>query len=269
MQNLSTDDRFDILDCKISVANTQSAIKAVGGRIKSGEGGYICFSNVHTLVTAKKDMCLRQSTNNSFLSLPDGKPLSVYAKLQGCADVSQVAGPDFMLHCIQAFPDAKHFFYGSTQLTLDRLKENLILKFPEISIVGMFSPPFRELSRLELKEVQQVINLKAPDFIWVGLGAPKQEEWMMKNYTVLRPAVLFGVGAAFDFHSGLLERCPIWMQNSGLEWLYRLIREPRRLWKRYLITNTLFFYYLVHKCITSLIRRPPSNMLVGLFHNKK
>jgi len=249
-------ERFDILDCKISASNPQLAIAVIGSQIKSGNGGYVCFSNVHTVVTSKKNTSLRESTNKSFLSLPDGKPLSVYAKLKGYSDVEQVAGPDFMPLCIKEFPDARHYFYGSTQLTLDKLKENLILRFPEISIVGMVSPPFRELTSLEREEVQKNINLAKPDFVWVGLGAPKQEEWMMENYAELCPAILFGVGAAFDFHAGLLERCPKWMQNAGLEWFYRLIREPHRLWKRYLVTNSLFLFYITKQQIQSLYKKP-------------
>ena len=115
MKVLTTNDRFDILDCKISVANKKNAIQAISERVKSGEGGYICFSNVHTVVTSRKNILLRKSTNDSFLSLPDGKPLSVYAKLKGYSDVEQVAGPDFMPLCIKKYPDSKHYFYGSTQ----------------------------------------------------------------------------------------------------------------------------------------------------------
>jgi N-acetylglucosaminyldiphosphoundecaprenol N-acetyl-beta-D-mannosaminyltransferase len=245
VKELSSHDRFDILDCKISAANFKNAIGAVDRQLKSASGGYVCFANVHTVVTSKKNIPLRDSTNHSFLSLPDGKPLSVYAKFKGYVDVEQVAGPDFLPFCINAFPDAKHYFYGSTQLTLDKLKENLLIKFPSMSIVGMCSPPFRELSDSEIETIQKDITAAKPDFIWVGLGAPKQEVWMRENFSSLKPAILFGVGAAFDFHAGLLDRSPKWMQNAGLEWFYRLIREPRRLWKRYLITNTSFIYYLI------------------------
>lgn len=247
--------RFNILDCNISAENVETAIKKVSEQLKSGDGGYICFSNVHTVVTARNDRELRNSTNNSFMSLPDGKPLSVYARLKGCSSVEQVAGPDFMPLCIKAFPDAKHYFYGSTQETLDSLRDNLVKQFPEISISGMYSPPFRKLSKPEQEEILKNINSVSPDFIWVGLGAPKQEVWMMENHEALKPAILFGVGAAFDFHAGLLKRCPEWMQKSGLEWFYRLMREPGRLWKRYLITNTSFIICIAHEELKTRIFR--------------
>lgn len=253
---LNTKDRFKILDCEISAATTDSALEAVSQRIQDKSGGYICFSNVHTVVTSRKDLKLRESTNGSFLSLPDGKPLSVYARKKGYSQVEQVAGPDFMPLCIERFPEARHFFYGSTDEVLDKLKDNLLQQNPSINIAGMYSPPFRHLNQDELDKIHQMINESRPDFIWVGLGAPKQEIWMMENFDALKPAILFGVGAAFDFHAGLLQRCPKWMQKSGLEWFYRFIKEPKRLWRRYLVTNTSFLFHLTREELITGIYKP-------------
>lgn len=234
--------RFNIQGCHVNCMNHDSAMRAVAERLEQAVGGYVCFSNVHTVVTSHADGALRDSTNNSFLSLPDGKPLSVYAKLIGVKDVDQVAGPDFMGRCLGRFAGKRHYFYGSTEETLRLLKDNLLRDYPGLSIVGMYSPPFRPLMGKELAEVIQMIRDAEPDFVWVGLGAPKQEEWMKQNWRALSPAILFGVGAAFDFYAGTVLRAPSWMRKSGLEWLYRLVKEPRRLWKRYLVTNTVFLW---------------------------
>lgn len=249
VKTLSTHDRFDILGCKISAAIPQTAKEAICNRVKSGEGGYICFSNVHTVVTAKNDDTLKQSTNNSFLSMPDGKPLSVYANLKGYNQVKQVAGPDFMPYFFNETKGLKHFFYGSTPDTLKKLVANFSRLYPETIICGAYSPPFRELTSAEIENNILVIKESGADIVWIGLGAPKQEVWMAEHWEQLKPAVLMGVGAAFDFHADIKPRAPEWMRKSGLEWFHRLCSEPGRLWKRYFITNTKFIFYLLHEII--------------------
>ena len=245
MKMLSTHDRFDVLGCKISMANAQAAMEAITDRIKSGEGGYVCFSNVHTVVTSKNDASLRDSTNDSFLSLPDGKPLSVYANLKGYADVKQVAGPDFMPYFLKSAKGIKHYFYGSTPEALEKLVTNFSELYPQAIIVGAYSPPFRELTAAESEKNIENITKSGADVIWIGLGAPKQEYWMTEHWQQLKPAILMGVGAAFDFHAGIKSRAPEWMRRNGLEWFHRLCSEPGRLWKRYLITNTKFVFYIL------------------------
>ena len=242
---LTTHDRFDVLDCKISIANIKTAKEAICDRIKSGNGGYVCFSNVHTVVTAKNDTLLQESTNNSFLSMPDGRPLSVYANLKGYSDVGQVAGPDFMPYFLNNAKDVKHYFYGSTPDTLKKMVINFSKLYPEAIIAGTFSPPFRDLSSDEIKKNIEDIKISGAQVVWIGLGAPKQEVWMAEHWEQLKPAVLMGVGAAFDFHAGVKPRAPEWMKKYSLEWFYRLCSEPGRLWKRYLITNTKFIFYLL------------------------
>ncbi len=245
MTDFSPYDRFDILNCKISTVTIKTAMEAVIDRIKSGEGGYVCFSNVHTVVTSKEDLSLRESTNNSFLSMPDGKPLSVYARLKGYTGVEQVAGPDFMPYFFQNSAGVKHYFYGSTPETLNKLISNFSTLYPKAIIAGSYSPPFRELTSEEINKNIAEIKQSGADVVWVGLGAPKQECWMAEHWQELKPAILMGVGAAFDFHAGVKPRAPEWMKKSGLEWLHRLLSEPGRLWKRYLVTNTKFVFYLL------------------------
>ena len=254
MKMLSTHDRFDVLGCKISMANTQTAMEAITNRIKSGEGGYVCFSNVHTVVTSKNDVSLRDSTNDSFLSLPDGKPLSVYANLKGYVDVKQVAGPDFMPCFLKSAKGVKHYFYGSTPETLEKLVTNFSKLYPQAIIVGVYSPPFRELTAVENEKNIEDIKKSGADVIWIGLGAPKQEYWMAEHWEQLKPAILMGVGAAFDFHAGIKSRAPEWMRKYGLEWFHRLCSEPGRLWKRYLVTNTKFIFYILSDAIIQRIK---------------
>jgi exopolysaccharide biosynthesis WecB/TagA/CpsF family protein len=247
--------RHRILDCKITRADMPRAIQWTIDRLDARKGGYVCFSNVHTVVTARKDARLRDIINNSFLSLPDGKPLSVVSRLQGVRDIDQVAGPDFMPLFIQRTTHIRHFFYGSTPETLEKLQTNLARRFPHARFVGSYSPPFKEVSSVEMAAVLARINQAKPDVIWVGLGAPKQEYWMAEYWQALKPAILMGVGAAFDFHAGKITRAPQWMSKLCIEWLFRLCQEPQRLWKRYLVTNSLFFYYLIMDTLTVAKRK--------------
>lgn len=241
--------RFRVLNCMISCMNMRKATDAVLARVATGYGGYVCFANVHTVVMAHNDPRLRSITNGSFLSMPDGKPLAIIARLRGIGDVERVAGPDFLPQFVCAASKLRYFFYGSTQQTLEGLVARLRRDCPEINIVGSYSPPFREMTVTEINETIKLINDTKPDVVWVGLGAPKQEYWMAEYWEQLRPAIVLGVGAAFDFHAGKLARAPTSVQAVGMEWLHRLSQEPTRLWRRYLYTNTLFIYYLLHDAL--------------------
>lgn len=187
-----------------------------------------------------------QIQNSANLRIPDGRPLSLVAKLKGYKSAKRVAGPDLMQRIFEqsTLNNYKHYFYGSTPETLKALKENLLKKFPTIQIVGMFSPPFRELSSKEDKEIIEKINEANPDIIWVGLGAPKQEVWMNSHKNKVK-GLMIGVGAGFDYHAGKFKRAPKWMQNLSLEWLYRLFQEPKRLFKRYMKTNFRFIKLII------------------------
>jgi N-acetylglucosaminyldiphosphoundecaprenol N-acetyl-beta-D-mannosaminyltransferase len=222
----------------------ETAAQNVIRQMATKEGGYVCFSNVHTVVTARGDLRLREIINQSFMSLPDGKPLSVLASLRGIKDVNQVAGPDFMPYFLEIARGARHFFYGSTPETLDRLVDNIKRRFPGINVAGRYSPPFGDIPAHQMMEIISFIKQCDPDIIWVGLGAPKQEYWMGAQWEHLRPAILMGVGAAFDFHAGKVKRAPGWIRKMGFEWAYRFFQEPSRLWRRYLVTNFLFIWYL-------------------------
>lgn len=239
-------DRYSVIGCKINRLTMAGALDSAIERACNEDGGYICFANVHACVTARERGTFMKLINNSFMSLPDGKPVYWVGKFKGCINLEQIPGPDFFLALlkINKSPSLRHYFYGGSQEVLDKLFENIKTNNPKAQIVGTESPPFRKLSDAEIECSLNRIRAAKPNFVWVGLGAPKQEIWMEKHWEELKPAVLLGVGAAFDFHAGAVQRAPRWVQHLGLEWLHRLLQEPGRLWKRYFYTNSMFLFYL-------------------------
>lgn len=204
--------------------------------------GYITVNNVHTMMEGRWNPSYQTIINEGFLSIPDGKPLQIVGKLKGNKNISRLFGPTLMENVINwgRENEIKHFFFGSSEQTLQKLRTAIELKHPGAKIVGMLAPPFQPMSEWDNKEFVQIINNANPDFIWVGLGAPKQERWMYEHYQKINKGILFGIGAGFDYLAGNTKHAPQWMKNASLEWLYRLSQEPRRLWKRYLKTIPLF-----------------------------
>lgn len=237
-----------ILGVNINVINMNDTIEVITSKLDSIRGNYICVSNVHTTVMAYEDKQYKKIQNSGFMALPDGKPLSIVSKKRGFKCAERVTGPDLMeeIFSISEKYGYKHYFYGSTEETLKKLKNKLNEKYPGIKIEGMYSPPFRKLTKEEDEKIIASINKSCPDFIWVGLGAPKQEVWMYEHKYILN-GVMVGVGAGFDYHAGNISRAPGWMQNLSLEWLYRLLQDPKRLFKRYLKTNLKFLTLIMLK----------------------
>ncbi len=238
-------DRVNIFGVNYCISRTEEAVRHVLGHLNELKGQYICFSNVHTTVMAKEKPEYARVLNEAALVFPDGTPIAKIENKRGYEGAERVAGPDFMEHMFRDTADGKvaHYFYGSSEETLKALKENLLMKYPGLNICGMYSPPFRALSPNEDDQHIEQINNSGADIVWVGLGAPKQEQWMNAHKDRIA-GVMMGVGAGFDFHAGTIQRAPKWLQKIGLEWLYRLTRDPKRLFKRYLVTNTKFFWYL-------------------------
>lgn len=206
-------------------------------------GDYICFSNVHTTVTSYEDAEYRGIQNGGIMAVPDGGPLSFVGRRRGHEDMGRVAGPSCMEEILKASAGKgyRHYFYGSTAETLCKMRQVLEERYPGIRIVGMYSPPFRPMTEAEDEKIVNQINESEPDFIWVGLGAPKQERWMAAHQGRVR-GLMMGVGAGFDYLAGNIKRAPQWMQRWNLEWLYRLGQEPGRLMKRYFVTNLKFLW---------------------------
>lgn len=231
----------NILGVNISVTNMQETVSYIEGNLERLKGNYICVSNVHTTVMSYENEMYRNIQNSGAMALPDGGPLSVVSRIRGFKEAERVTGPDLMSEIFKISEERgyKHYFYGSTEETLDELKTKLIQKYPKLQIVGMFSPPFRKLTEWEDVEITNKINETNANFIWVGLGAPKQEIWMFNHKNKVN-GLMLGVGAGFDYHAEKIKRAPKWMQNNNLEWVYRLLQDPRRLYKRYLTTNFKF-----------------------------
>ncbi|MCR4658050.1 MAG: WecB/TagA/CpsF family glycosyltransferase [Lachnospiraceae bacterium] len=241
-----TQNKINILGTDFCGASLQEAAKLVLSGGEELSGGYICFSNVHTTVMAHDSREYRDILNSSSYTFADGAPIARLMRRMGLKDAERVAGPDFMTEvfklCDKDPAPGSHFFYGSGEKTLSLLKKQLNEKYPHLKIAGMFSPPFRKVTPSEDAEFMEMIRDSGARYIWVGLGAPKQERWMAAHAGMFE-GVMLGVGAGFDFHAGTVGRAPVFMQKAGLEWLYRLFKDPKRLFKRYLVTNTKFILY--------------------------
>ena len=207
---------------------------------------YIAVTGMHGIMEAQHDPAFKSILNAADLVVPDGMPLIWLGRVQGCTLARRVYGPDLMLEvCRQSASTRRtHFLMGGAPGVADRLADALKHKFPGIVISGTCSPPFQPFTESQEEDLIRTINRAAPDIVWVGLSTPKQEQWMHRNRQRLNVAVVLGVGAAFDFHSGTRRQAPRWMRDVGLEWLFRLTHEPKRLWRRYLIYGPQFLFYV-------------------------
>ncbi len=234
----------NILGVEIAAINMPWLIEYTKKNIRELSGNYLCVGNVHTTVTAYKDEAYRAVQNGAVMTIPDGGPLSSVGRKRGFKQMSRTTGPEYMdeIFKISEEHGYRHYFYGSTEETLEKLKAVLLEKYPNLQIAGAYSPPFRDLTEEEDNEIVANINAAEADFVWVGLGAPKQEIWMAEHKDKIH-GFMVGVGAGFDYHAGNIKRAPQWMQKHNLEWLYRLFQEPKRLFGRYFSTNTKFIWH--------------------------
>lgn len=230
-----------ILGCFINAGSWDSTINLIHRWGAARESRYVCICNVHSLVTARHDEVFRNALINADMATPDGMPVTWMLRQMGFPDQQRINGPDLMWNYCELAERMNEsiFLYGSTQKTLDNLQRRLNISFPKLVIAGSYSPPFRTLSSEEDAEITDRINSSGAQVVFVSLGCPKQELWMQAHRGKIN-AVMVGVGAAFDYHAGTIKRAPLWMQHHGLEWLHRLYSEPRRLWKRYMVTNSIF-----------------------------
>ena len=239
---MSLPPRANILGVGISAINPDQTLAILEDWIARRDPHYVCVSTVHGVMECQKSPSLRRLFNASGLTTPDGMPLVWISRLQGFRHVRRVYGPDLMLAvCEQSISKGyRHYFYGGRAGVAEELKVNLERRFSGLQVVGTYSPSFHPLTPDEDREVVQRIRATRPDIVWVGMSTPKQDIWSAQHADQLGAPVVIGVGAAFDFLSGRKRQAPRWMQQSGLEWLFRLLQEPRRLWRRYLIYNPVF-----------------------------
>lgn len=243
--------RSNILGVGVSAIDMEAAMRRIDGWIEAREPGYVCVTGVHGVMESQRDENLRRIHNSAGMVAPDGMPLVWLSRLNGHRSVRRVYGPDLMLACCERSLEWgwRHFLYGGAEGVPELLAERLKARFRGLRIAGTYSPPFRPLTPEEDAAIVERIDRADPDIVWVGLGTPKQERWMHAHVGRLRAPVLIGVGAAFDFHAGLKRQAPAWMQGAGLEWLFRLASEPRRLWRRYCVNNPAFVWSILLQTI--------------------
>lgn len=231
----------------ISLEQAQSSVLAWG---HACESRYVVMANVHVVVTATTEPDFGTVVAAADLATPDGAPVAWMLRMLGQSGQQRVSGPDLTWALFErcAAEQLPIYLYGSTSETLQALVHNAQAAFKGLQIAGFESPPFRALTAEEDAQAVERINASGAGLVFVGLGCPKQEHWMLAHRGRVN-AVMLGVGAAFDFHAGTVSRAPIWMRDNGLEWLHRLVSEPRRLWKRYLVTNTLFVCMAVRQLL--------------------
>lgn len=239
--------RVNVLGVGLSILNLKLALEAIGDALARKRKGYICVTGVHGVMEAQQDPRFCAILNRSFLNTPDGMPMVWLGKLNGHREMDRVYGPDLMLLVCEYTRDHgyTHFLYGGADGVAQELQRKLEAKFPGIKIVGTYTPPFRPLNETEEADLIRLVAEKKPDIIWVGLSTPKQEKFMAQYQDKFAATLMFGVGAAFDFHAGRVRQAPRWMQRSGLEWFFRLCCEPRRLWRRYFRNNPLFVFRIL------------------------
>ncbi|MCI0744936.1 MAG: WecB/TagA/CpsF family glycosyltransferase [Verrucomicrobia subdivision 3 bacterium] len=239
-------DRVNVLGIGVSAINMDTALQVIVDAVRRREKGYVCVTPVHGLMEGYDDERVRKVLNGALLCTPDGMPMVWISRLAGRREVRRVYGPDLMLalcelSCREGFT---HFFYGGANGVAAKLSETLRVRFPGLAVAGCYEPPFRPLTSSEEAELAQRVSAHRPDIFWVGLSTPKQDLFMAEYLPKLDTTVMIGVGAAFDFHTHRIKQAPRWMQQSGLEWFFRLCQEPRRLWWRYLKHNPRFVFQI-------------------------
>lgn len=235
--------KVKVIDADISTGTYEEMVEQVFTLAHQRPSSFVCCANAHMVIEAHEDPDFRRLLNSADLVTPDGMPVAKAIAWQTGQPQARVAGMDLLPDLLReaAARGKSVYFYGNTQKVLDGITARIARELPTLRLVGAFSPPFRALSPAEEADIVDQINAAAPDLIFVALGCPKQEKWMAAHRGKLR-GVMLGVGGAFNVYAGQQARSPEWMQKLALEWLFRLLLEPRRLWKRYLVTNSQFIW---------------------------
>jgi N-acetylglucosaminyldiphosphoundecaprenol N-acetyl-beta-D-mannosaminyltransferase len=238
----SLQERVNILGVGVSAVNMELALRQTELLLDQGKQGYVCVTGVHGIMEAQADDAFRDTLNRSFLTTPDGMPTVWLGRIHGFKQMNRVYGPDYMLGlCERSITKGyRHFLYGGKPGVAEELGAELTRRFPGLQIVGTYTPPFRPLNAAEEDELRSQLEMTQADVLWCGLSTPKQERFMAAYSQRMPVKLMVGVGAAFDLLSGNLSEAPDWMKKAGLQWLFRLIKEPRRLWRRYLVNNPRF-----------------------------
>lgn len=250
IEKSSETERVRVVSLFPNVVSRDSAIQKINHLVKGGNGGYVCFSTVHMVMESHDNPEYGAKVNGADVIIPDGMPLVWMQKLQGAKNANRLRANDLMI-LLCAFAEKNNLtvgFYGGQQTVIDAILERAQIDFPKLKIVYAFSPPFRPLTESEDAEITAEINLKKPVLLFMGLGCPKQENWMAAHKNKVK-SVMLGVGASFDFYAGNVKESPEWLGKLGLEWLFRLTQEPKRLWRRYLILNPRFMWLAMRQLL--------------------
>jgi len=230
----------------VGALNMTLALEQIEEWVRTGDRQYVCVCPVHSIMECRRSAEVRHIFNAAGMVTPDGMPVVWVARAGGHSEVDRVYGPDLLVAEMERSPSNhhRHFFYGGGPGVAQRLADRLSARFASLEVAGVYEPPFAPLDALSTDETAALINAANPDVVWVGMSSPKQDRWMARMRSRLNAPVLIAVGAAFDFHSGTVRQAPRWLQRSGLEWVYRLATDPRRLWRRYLVDNPWFLWEL-------------------------
>jgi len=236
------ENKINILGVRVDTTSIPAVLDHIRQCIQENGKGYITVTGVHGIMESQRSAAVKRAHNGSFLTVPDGMPLVYIGRMHGHARMRRCYGPDLMTAIMQESVKRiyTHFLYGGKKGVAENLKKELEQKYPGIRITGTFTPPFRPLNSHENRDLKDLVRYLKPDIVWVGLSTPKQERFMYEYLPLLDTKLMIGVGAAFDIHTNQIHSAPRWMQRLALEWLYRLIQEPKRLWRRYLLNNPLF-----------------------------
>lgn len=248
--SLKIPEKVKVIGVPVSAVSLETTLCFVSEMFEMLRGEYVCAANVHTTVMAYEDSDYKEVQSGAVINLPDGKPLSVVGSRETAYPMQKTTGTHFMQSIFSdcRFAGKRHYFYGTKAEDLEKMIPRVQEDYPDLQICGWEPSVFRELTDAEIDQLAQRVNTAQADFLWVALGAPRQEKLMYRMRGKVN-CLMTGVGGAFHILAGTIPDAPLWMQNAGLEWLYRLCREPGRLFKRYLITNTKFIFLLLkEKC---------------------
>jgi N-acetylglucosaminyldiphosphoundecaprenol N-acetyl-beta-D-mannosaminyltransferase len=251
MERISNPARANVLGVGIHAINMEQAIAVIDHAVRNRRKGYVCVTGVHGVMEAQSDSEFKEILNNSLLTTPDGMPTVWVGRLQGFQHMDRVYGPDLMLEVCRLSEERgyTHYLYGGNEGIAEKLADALRRRYPKIDVVGLNTPPFRPLNPAEEQALQEQVMKTRPDFVWVGLSTPKQERFMADHIGALDCTLMLGVGAAFDVHTGVMKDAPQWVKRAGLQWIHRLLQEPSRLWRRYLINNPRFIFNIIRQLL--------------------
>jgi N-acetylglucosaminyldiphosphoundecaprenol N-acetyl-beta-D-mannosaminyltransferase len=251
----------NVLGVRVDALSMNGALSKIAGILRTGGKGYLSAINVYGVMEAQRDAGLAAAYANATIAIPDGMPMAWVGRFRGYRDIERIAGPDLMREVFlrREFARYTHFFYGGNEGVAEELAENFRQLAPWARVVGTYTPPFRDLTQAEERDLIARINRCRPDMIWVGIGTPKQDKFMLRYLSKFNTHVMFGVGAAFDFHTGRIQDCSEWIKRAGLQWVHRLVQDPRRLWWRYLRNNPAFLCRITLQ-LAGLRTYPPTNI---------